>query len=204
VIHFELATLVGFPSASPAQLREGLLKLSKMEAIAEEISWSSIRNHQVYDSSSKSWVEPSALGLDARIAGYSSLLADCRDLMTKEASKAGKMEKKLGITLGGYQQRAQQITKRISIAFEEMQKNKMEHDSFSHLHRNESAVGPQRVASLREEVEKLEHREKMLQMRYSELTAEKQESETRVAHLEEKLMLDAEAYNEAQLAAMED
>ncbi|KDR81355.1 hypothetical protein GALMADRAFT_134801 [Galerina marginata CBS 339.88] len=200
-IHQELSTMVGFPSASPAQLRDGLLKLSQAEA---NISWASLRISLAYDSSSKSWVNPSTLSSGERVAGYSSLLTDCRDLMTKEASKAGKTEKKLGVTLGGYQQRAQAITKRISSTFEEMQKTKIDHNSFSRLGGNESAVGPRRVSSLREEVEKLEQRERMLQLRYSELSVEKQESETRVAHLEEKLMADAEAYNEAQLAAMED
>jgi len=178
--------------------------LSKAEAVDDNISWASIRNRQVYDPSSKSWIEPSMLDLEDRVAGYSSLLSDCREVMTKEATKAGKMEKKLGITLGGYQQRANVLANRITTAFDEMLKTKLEFDSFSRLHANESAVGPQRVASLREEVERLEHREKMLQMRYSELTAEKQESESHVAHLEEKLMQEAEAYNEAQLAVMED
>ncbi|KAF8876028.1 Cc.Cdc5 protein [Gymnopilus junonius] len=203
-IHLELATLVGFPSSSPAQIRDGLLKLSKAEAVDDNVSWAFIRNHQVYDLSSKSWVEPSLLDIEGCVAGYSSLLSDCRELMMKEATKAGKMEKKLGITLGGYQQRAVALANRITTAFEEMLKTKVEHDSFSHLRAHETAVGPQRIASLREEVQSLEHREKMLQMRYSELTAEKQESESRVANLEEKLMQEAEAYNEAQLAVMED
>lgn len=203
-IHAELAALVGFPSANSEQLREGLLQLSKTEDIPSDASWASLKSRLTYDSITNSWVEPASLSSEARVAGYTSLLNDTRDVMTKEANKAAKMEKKLGVTLGGYQQRAQAIAKRINTAFEEIQKNKLEFDSFSRLRANEEAVGPRRVASLREEVERLEHREKMLQMRYAELTAEKQESEARVALLEEKVMLEAEAYNEAQLAAMEE
>ena len=202
-IHIELATLVGFPSATPAQVREGLLKLAKTEVVPSSISWASIQRSLAYDASTKTWVDPSKLDADSRVSGYSSLLDDNRELMAKEASKAGKAEKKLGVTLGGYQMRAQALTKRITTAFEEMQKSKIEHEAFSRLRANESAVGPRRVDALREEVDKLEHREKMLQMRYSELVSEKQESEARVASLEDKLMADAEAYNEEQLAAME-
>ncbi|KAF9557676.1 hypothetical protein CPC08DRAFT_668436 [Agrocybe pediades] len=204
VVHEELASSVGFPSANPAQLREGLLKLSKTEDVAEENSWASIRNGLAYDSSTQAWVEPSSLSLEARIAGYSTLLEEAREFMTKEAAKAAKLEKKLGIMLGGYQQRAQTIGSSITTTFEEMRKSKIEYESFSRLRDNENAVGPRRVALLQEEVEKLAYREKMLQMKYAELTAEKSESESRVSILEEKLMAEAEAYNEAQLAAMQD
>ena len=52
-------------------------------------------------------------------------------------------------------------------------------------------------------MEKLESRERMLQGRYAELELERREAEARVAALEEKLMADAEAANEAALAAMD-
>lgn len=203
-IHAELASLVGFPSANTTQLREGLLKLSKTEAVSLHHYWAFLRNNLVYDISSAGWVERASLDIERRIAGYSALLNDNRDIMTKEAMKTAKLEKKLGVTLGGYQQRAQAIVKRITTAFEEMRNSKIEYETFARLRGNESATGPRRLTSLQEEVEKLEHRERMLQMRYSELLVEKQDSEARVSVLEEKLMADAEAYNDAQLAATED
>ena len=203
-IHAELASLVGFPSANTTQLREGLLKLSKTEAVSPDHYWASLRNSLGYDISRAEWVDRAGLDIERRIAGYSVLLSDNRDIMTKEASKTAKLEKKLGVTLGGYQQRAQAIVKRITTAFEEMRNSKIEYETFARLRGNESAAGPRRLASLQEEVEKLEHRERMLQMRYSELLLEKQDSEARVSMLEEKLMADAEAYNDAQLAATED
>ena len=73
---------------------------------------------------------------------------------------------------------------------------------FSFLREYET-LGPRRVASLHQEVESLERRENLLQMRYAELQSEKRDSEMRVNVLEEKLMADAEAYNELQLAEME-
>ena len=100
--------------------------------------------------------------------------------------------------------RAQALAKRITAAFDDLQKSKIEHEAFSRLRVNETAVGPRRVDTLREEVEKLEHREKMLQIRYGELVSEKEEAERRIVDLEDKVMAEAEAINEAQLAAMGD
>jgi len=123
--------------------------------------------------------------------------------MAKEAGKVSKSEKKLGVTLGGYQVRSKALAKRITAAFEELQKTKVDLESFSRLRVNESAAGPRRVSGLKEEVEKLERREKALQERYAELDSERKESESRVAALEERVMAEAEALNEAALAEME-
>ena len=203
-IHLELATLVGFPSATPVQIKEGLVKLAKMEDIPREDSWTSIRKTLAYDPSTQTWVESSTLHEEARIAGYSTLLDEKRESMIKEANKAAKSEKKLGVTLGGYQMRAQALAKRITAVFDELQKSKIEHEAFSRLRVNETAVGPRRVDALREEVQKLEHREKMLQIRYGGLVSEKEEAERRIVDLEDKVMAEAEAINEPQLAAMGD
>lgn len=202
-IHLELASAVGFPNANPEQLREGLLALSKAETVDETVSWAAVRQQLVYDASSKTWVDSASLSLPQRVDGYSVVLDESRELMTKDASKAAKAEKKLSVTLGGYQARSNALSKRIADAFEELQKTKVEYDSFSRLRVNESAAGPRRVSALKEEVERLESREKSLQARYAELEQERRESESRVAILEDKMMADAEALNEAHLAEME-
>lgn len=202
-VQLELASVVGFPNATPDQVREGLLTLSKNETVDYAASWASVRQHLAYDSNTKIWVDPEQLSPEDRVAGYAVVLAESRDIMTKDASKAAKAEKKLGVTLGGYQTRSQTLTKRIMDAFDELQRTKVECDSFSRLRINEAAVGPRRVAALKEEVDKLERRERLLQERYSELDAERRESESRVAVLEEKMMAEAEALNEAHLAEMD-
>jgi pre-mRNA-splicing factor CDC5/CEF1 len=203
-IHLELASTVGFPNANPEQLREGLVSLSKAEAVNDSMSWAAVRQQLSYDASTKTWVDPGSLSLEQRVEGYSALLDESRELMTKDAGKAAKAEKKLGVTLGGYQARSTALSKRITDAFEELRKTKVDFDSFSRLHVNETAVGPRRVAALKEEVEKLEKREKLLQERYAELDFERRESQSRVAALEEKMMAEAEAFNEASLAEMDD
>ena len=119
--------------------------------------------------------------------------------MAKEGTKAAKIEKKLGITLGGYQARAEALSTKLTNAFAELERTKIDFESFSRLRTNELAVGPRRVASLKEEVEKLERRERLQQERYAELDSEKREVESRIQTLEERVMAEAEALNEAHL-----
>ncbi|KAG5643904.1 hypothetical protein DXG03_009475 [Asterophora parasitica] len=202
-IHLELSLAVGFPNAKPEQLRDGLLALAKAENVDETTSWAAVRQQLVFDSSSKAWVESATLSPEARVQGYSVVLDDSKNTMAKDASKAAKVEKKLGVQLGGYLARSQALSKRITDAFEELQKTQVEHNSFSRLHVNESAVGPRRLEALKEEVEKLARRERYLQERYAELDSERREAQSRIAVLEEKVMAEAEAYNEAQLAEMD-
>lgn len=202
-IHLELAASLGFPNANETQIREGLAALSKTEEVDETASWAHIRQGLAFDVTSRIWLDPSQLGPDQLVAGYTALLEDSRESMSKEASKASKSEKKLNVTLGGYQARSKALAKRITDAFDELQRTKVDLESFSRLRTNESAAGPRRVSALKEEVEKLTRREKMLQERYSELDSERKESEVRVAALEEKVMAEAEALNEAALAEME-
>ncbi|KAJ7046504.1 pre-mRNA splicing factor component-domain-containing protein [Mycena alexandri] len=204
LIHLELASAVGFTNANPEQLREGLLALAKAETPDETISWASTRQQLTYDAASKVWVDPSTLSVEQRIEGYNAQLEESREMMGKEAAKAAKAEKKLSVVLGGYLSRSEALSKRITDAFDELQKTKVDYESFSRLRTNESAVGPRRLEALKEEVEKLERRERYLQERYSELEAERRDAQERVQTLEEKMMDDAEALNEAQLAAMEE
>ncbi|KAJ7684842.1 pre-mRNA splicing factor component-domain-containing protein [Mycena polygramma] len=204
LIHLELASAVGFTNTSPEQLREGLLALAKTETAEEMVSWAHTRQQLTYDAERKIWVEPSTLSAESRVAGYTAVLEENRELMSKEAAKAAKAEKKLSVVLGGYLSRSEALSKRIIDAFDELQKTKVDYESFSRLQTNETAVGPRRLEALKEEVEKLERRERHLQERYSELEGERRDAQERVQALEEKMMDDAEALNEAQLAAMDE
>ncbi|KAF9241884.1 pre-mRNA splicing factor component-domain-containing protein [Melanogaster broomeanus] len=203
LIHFELGTSIGFPNAPEAQLKEGLITLSKNEGNDESVSWADIRQRLAFNGTTRTWVDPENLSLDDRITGYSAVLGECREQMAKEASKASKSEKKLGITLGGYQARNKALAKRVTDAFDELVKTKLDYDSFSRLATNESAAGPRRVETLKEEVEILARRERLLQERYADLDRERRDAGSRVAALEEKIMAEAEALNEAALAEME-
>ncbi|KAJ7582452.1 pre-mRNA splicing factor component-domain-containing protein [Mycena floridula] len=202
-IHEEMASLAGFPNLPSEQLRDGLIKMSKAETPDEVESWARIRQQLTLDPSSRTWVEPESLSLEQRIAGYDILLTESREQVTRESTKAAKAEKKLGVTLAGYQARSQALSKRITDAFGELQTTHFVFESFSRLRINETAVGPRRVAALKEEVDRLERREQLLQSRYAELDNERREAEERVSILEENMMAEAEALNEAHLAEME-
>lgn len=199
-IHAELGSALGFPSAEPAQLREGLLALCKSEDVSDEASWSSVRRSLVYNASTLTWVDAFSLSAEERAAGYEAQLAEVRDSMLKSATKAGKAEKRLGIQLGGFQARSGVLNKRITDAFDSLVKIKVEYESFSALKANESITAPRRVTQLKGEVETLETRERRLQERYKELEDEKDTVQSRVEALEERLMLEAEALNEAAMA----
>lgn len=203
LIHEELAASVGYPGAGEDVLKRGVVALSDLDEVDESLSWVHMRNKLVYDVASNSWVEPSSISHEARVAGYKAHLEAYREAMSKDASKASKAEKKLNVLLGGYQARSGALAKRITDAFSEMQKVKLEYESFSKLRTNETAMGPIRLAGLKEEVEKLEQRERRLQERYGELDAERRDAVSRVGVLEERVMAEAEALNEEALAAME-
>ncbi|KAF8652755.1 hypothetical protein AX16_004251 [Volvariella volvacea WC 439] len=202
-VHAELCRMVGVSSASPQQLKEGLLSIYRAEDVDDASSWAKQRQNLVFNPSKRIWIEAEFVAQDERVAGYTSVLNDCREQMSKDANKAAKMEKKLGVTLGGYVARSQALSKRITDAYNELSKTKLDYNAFARLQTNESVAGPRRIAALKEEVEHLEQRERTLQARYAELEAERREAEGRVAALEDKLMADAEAINEAALAQLE-
>ena len=204
LIHEELAKSLGYPGASEDIVKRGVVALSDADDVDESLSWVHMRDRLVFDPTSNSWVEPNSVSLEARVAGYKAQLEAYREGMSREASKAAKSEKKLNVILGGYQARSGTLSKRISDAFAGLQKTKEEYESFSKLRTNEMAMGPIRLASLKEEVEKLEERERRLQERYAELEGERRDSVSRVNALEERVMAEAEALNEEALAAMDD
>jgi pre-mRNA-splicing factor CDC5/CEF1 len=203
-IQLELADSVGFPNANMEQTREVLGVMIKLDPESDQsASWAGIRQNLAFDSSSKTWLSPRLLPLEKRAAGYVALLDENRETMTREAGKMSKLEKKLGVTLGGYQARSKAFSKRISDAFDELQKGKVDYESFARLRINESVVGPRRVDALKEEVERLERREKRLQERYAELDFERKESERRIGVLEDKIMSEAEELNDAAMAGVD-
>jgi len=200
----ELASSLGFPDANEEQTRQGVAALTKSEEVDEAFGWPSIRSRLAFDAKQRRYVDPASLSSEDRIEGYTALLNESRDLMAREASKISKAENKLNVTLGGYQVRSRTLTQKMTDLFGELQRGHVDNESFSRLRINENAAGPARVESLKEEVDKLARRERMLQDRYAELVSERRDAEGRVAAQEERIMMEAEALNDAALAEMED
>ena len=200
----ELASSLGSPDANEKQTRQGVAVLTKSEEVDEAFGWPSIRSRLAFDAKQWRYVDPASLSSEDRIEGYTALLNESRGLMAREASKIPKAENKLNVTLGGYQVRSKALTRKMTDLFGELQRGHVDHESFSRLRINEDAAGPARVESLKEEVDKLARRERMLQDRYAELVSERRDAEGRVATQEERIMMEAEALNDAALAEMED
>lgn len=204
-VHAELSATLGIIGASPEEVKKGVVLAAGQEEVdGEALSWAHMRNTWAYDRNLKAWVDASSLAPEERIAGIAALLVQDRETMTREAAKAAKMEKKLNVTLGGYNARSAALAKRVKDASSELLKTQIEVESFAKLRATEQVAAPIRVGALKEEVERLERQERELQSRFQELSIAKEEVQARIAAKEEQIMAEAEALNEAALAAAED
>ncbi|KAF7727713.1 Pre-mRNA-splicing factor cef1 [Apophysomyces ossiformis] len=108
-----------------------------------------------------------------KIQGLAKTIESNRQTMIRDATRAGKLEKKLEVRLGGYMARSKALTQQILDAFDEFEAAKIEYESFANLEISEKAAIPNRIAALEEEVDKLARRERELQQKYKELSDEK-------------------------------
>jgi pre-mRNA-splicing factor CDC5/CEF1 len=147
-IRQELAASFGYPDAHSDQMKEGFAALASLEARDESIGWAHARRQLTFDSATKRWRDLGCMAAAERVAGYTSSLESSRASMVKEATKAAKAEKKLGVTLGGYQSRSKTLLKKIADAFQDLQQSEIDLASFSQLQTNEFATGPRRITCL--------------------------------------------------------
>ncbi|RKP27394.1 pre-mRNA splicing factor component-domain-containing protein, partial [Syncephalis pseudoplumigaleata] len=99
-----------------------------------------------------------------------------KQAMMKEASRAAKIEKKLGVTLGGYQARSRALRKQVSETHKELDQVSLELASFDALRLSETGAIPRRVEALQAEVDTLAKREMSLQQRYATLARERDQA----------------------------
>ena len=83
-----------------------------------------------------------------------------------DAEKGNKIEKKLALHLGGYQQRAKILRAKIVEAADELEKARISLDTFRTLQIAEEAAIPRRLDALREEVNFVSKREREAQEVY--------------------------------------
>jgi pre-mRNA-splicing factor CDC5/CEF1 len=95
--------------------------------------------------------------------------------MIRDSHRAGKLEEKLDVRLGGYMNRSRTLTQQIVDAFEELESTQIEYQSFVSLQIAENSAIPRRIDSLEEEILKLARRERDLQDKYRDLSNEKME-----------------------------
>jgi hypothetical protein len=93
------------------------------------------------------------------------------DKLIKSAPTGNKLEKNLTLTLGGYQSRHGILMNKVKEVTEAIEQARIDLKVYQALQNGERVTAPLRVASLVEEVEILERREREGQRRFKELDA---------------------------------
>jgi pre-mRNA-splicing factor CDC5/CEF1 len=189
-VHAEIANAVGLPGATPAQLQRTVA----LDSEAFDKIWRPSYESMAYDARSSRYVSVESLSEEDRIAGLAALLDLNRDEMKKESSKASKVEKKLGVTLGGYLARSKVLGTKLTEAYDELARSRIELASFERLASNEEGALERRMGSLKEEVQVLERKEREGQGRFRELSDIKAMLERECEEME---MEEAERLNDA-------
>ncbi|KAJ2359452.1 Pre-mRNA-splicing factor cef1 [Coemansia erecta] len=92
-----------------------------------------------------------------------------RERMTKDAARATKIERKLGVTLGGYQARSKTLGEKLQTAYKEFEQAKLDVNAFRSLYTAEQATIPARIERAEAELRSVEMHESQLQQEYQAL-----------------------------------
>lgn len=200
-VHVELATELGFPGAS-----EAVVKRTLAAHLRDDIDnaftaiWQPAMDSFVYNAQTGTYQDKESMSNQEIVQGQVALLENFKKRMTADATKAAKAEKKLSVTLGGYQGRSRALTAKLQQVTEELREAMLSLQSFSRLSQNEETAAPRRIEQLQLDVRKLLQIEREGQSKYEQLARDKNELTSRVEDLE---MEYADAVNEAALAEMD-
>jgi pre-mRNA-splicing factor CDC5/CEF1 len=181
-IHRELGSTLGLPGASSDQLKQ---VIGTWAADGDQFKggWVTEKEELAYSVSQGQWVDASQLSEDERIHSMAAQVDALRERMVAEAATAGKAEKRLAKQLGGYQMVNGKIKARIAAAMDTLASQKQELETFTMLRIIEEAAGPKRLEDKREEVSKLESRERDLQSQHAEMLDERKALEGEIAQV---------------------
>ena len=201
-VNVELATQLGFPGASEAVVKRTVVTQIRDDVDAAfDAVWQPTMDSLVFDATSLSFVDSSDLSAQDIAKGQATLLELFKKRMTADATKAAKMEKKLGVTLGGYQARSKALSTKLETVTDALRDAMLTLQSFNRLAQNEETSAPRRLEVLQADVRRLEQIEREGQSRYRQFAQDKSDLSQKVADLELEY---AEAVNEAALDAMDE
>lgn len=195
LIALELSESLGATDTSEGVIRESLAALINEQGEDGEESWADLRETLSFDPTKKAWAEATEVDPESIIAGLTIQLNSARDKMAREAARAAKVERKLGMVLGGYQARAEVLSKKLVEGFVTLATLESDLVGFQNLAAIEGASGPSRVEKLQTEVRVLEVREQGQQDRYKTLLEERNRLLASIADLEDRQMELAEEMN---------
>ncbi|KAI9238657.1 MAG: pre-mRNA splicing factor component-domain-containing protein [Podila humilis] len=167
-------------------LSDDYLALARSE-VAEEMSGPAAK--EKYDAFAEEFnqvwaqIQEEMQQLQLHQISLSAQFAAKRGMMTKQAAKAGKLEKRLGITLGGLQARSQTLSTQLLAAHEDLQGSELELESFQNLRIMEQSAVERRMEGMTQEVNHLVRRESELQQKWDGLNRERQDVMERVEKL---------------------
>ncbi|OQR67819.1 cell division cycle 5 protein [Tropilaelaps mercedesae] len=110
-----------------------------------------------------------------RIESLEKRLETNRNHMAREAKKAGRMEKKLRVLLGGYYSRSQALVKQLQDLQDQQEQAECEKETFERLAKHETVAIQRRLERLEDDVHRQKEREAELQDRYRYLVDKKEE-----------------------------
>ena len=110
-----------------------------------------------------------------KISAYRILLDSCREKMRKDATAAQKQEKRVGVLLGGYMARAQNLEKEIQSVYTQIQQGTFEKQGFELLRDLESIALPMRLSKAKKEYQDLLIKDKEKQEKYAALKVQEEE-----------------------------
>ncbi len=111
-----------------------------------------------------------------RIESLEKRLEQNRAHMKREAKRAVKIEDKLKILTKGYQTRSQEFIKHIQDLGDQIEQARLELSTFKFLSEQETAAIPQRLQSIKDDVQRQTEREQGLQQQYAKLHYHLQEA----------------------------
>ncbi|XP_034945889.1 cell division cycle 5-like protein [Chelonus insularis] len=149
-------------------VREGMAH-GELSLDAYTTVWEECLSQILYLDTQKRYTRANLASKKDRVEAYERKLEENRVHMTGEAKRAAKMEKKLKILTGGYQTRAQVLTKQLHDYWEQIEQAHVELSTFKFLQTQEEAAIPRRINSLLDDVNRQTTREKTLQIRFAEL-----------------------------------
>ncbi|CAF0824007.1 unnamed protein product [Brachionus calyciflorus] len=135
--------------------------------------WEECYGQVLYVPNSNRFTRASVTSRKDKIESCEKKLEVNRFHMSNQAKKAGKLEQKLKITLGGYQSRAQILLKSLQDVYNELESRQVELGTFEKIRELELEAIPRRLEVLKEECERQAQREKELQKKFGDLILER-------------------------------
>lgn len=133
--------------------------------------WESTHGNMLFSAKHNRFVPASEFESEQdKAQGMAKTIESNRRAMIRDATQAGKLEKKLEVRLGGYMNRSDKLTQQIIEAADELEAVRIEYNSFVTLQMSEKAAIPARVDQAQSEVDRLVERERSMQQKYKELS----------------------------------